>query len=260
MIKFFRHIRKRLLSESKFIKYLLYAIGEIALVMIGILLALQVNNWNEEQKERKIEKQYLKSLLEDFKKDKESLIFQIDVYKWQIQYGNDIKTLLINNEHPTDLAGFMRQCVVLGNPILFHPENPTYDDLKSSGNLKVLKNTELKNWMSSYHAFVNSANSLFYESDRKIKTDYNDHLFRYIEHEYKAYWWQKQLNQQYDTENWDIGEFDSDIKGLLSDPMTAPKINRIIGIDGEIKIWYENILNQSLDPLIELLEHEVKLQ
>ncbi|PKA99793.1 hypothetical protein B0O79_3514 [Flavobacteriaceae bacterium MAR_2009_75] len=47
MIKFFRHIRKRLLSENKFRKYLLYAIGEIVLVMIGILLALQVNNWNE---------------------------------------------------------------------------------------------------------------------------------------------------------------------------------------------------------------------
>ncbi|MFT6995454.1 MAG: hypothetical protein ACJA1P_002199 [Maribacter sp.] len=47
MIKFFRHIRKQLLSENKFSKYMLYAIGEIALVMIGILLALQVNNWNE---------------------------------------------------------------------------------------------------------------------------------------------------------------------------------------------------------------------
>lgn len=55
MIKFFRHIRQKLLSENKFSKYLLYAIGEIALVMIGILLALQVNNWNEESKEREVE-------------------------------------------------------------------------------------------------------------------------------------------------------------------------------------------------------------
>ncbi len=47
MIKFFRRIRQRLLSESKFSKYLLYAIGEIVLVVIGILIALQINNWNE---------------------------------------------------------------------------------------------------------------------------------------------------------------------------------------------------------------------
>lgn len=50
MIKFFRHIRQRLLSESKFSKYLLYAIGEIILVVIGILIALQINNWNEQRK------------------------------------------------------------------------------------------------------------------------------------------------------------------------------------------------------------------
>ena len=50
MIKFFRHIRQRLLSENNFSKYLLYAIGEILLVIIGILIAIQVNNWNEERK------------------------------------------------------------------------------------------------------------------------------------------------------------------------------------------------------------------
>lgn len=56
MIKFFRKIRQRLVTENKFSKYLLYAIGEIVLVMIGILLALQVNNWNENNKLRRLEK------------------------------------------------------------------------------------------------------------------------------------------------------------------------------------------------------------
>ena len=50
MIKFFRKIRQKLLTENKFSKYLLYAIGEIFLVVIGILIALQINNWNERQK------------------------------------------------------------------------------------------------------------------------------------------------------------------------------------------------------------------
>ena len=50
MIKFFRKIRQKLLSENKFSKYLLYAIGEIILVVIGILIALQINNWNENRK------------------------------------------------------------------------------------------------------------------------------------------------------------------------------------------------------------------
>ena len=65
MIKFFRKIRQQLLTENKFSKYFLYAIGEIALVMIGILLALQVNNWNEQRKDRVTEQKLLIALQED---------------------------------------------------------------------------------------------------------------------------------------------------------------------------------------------------
>jgi hypothetical protein len=50
MIRFFRKIRQKLLTENKFSKYVLYAIGEIVLVVIGILIALSINNWNEQHK------------------------------------------------------------------------------------------------------------------------------------------------------------------------------------------------------------------
>ena len=50
MLRFFRQIRQRLLTDNKFSRYLLYAVGEILLVVIGILIALQINNWNDEQK------------------------------------------------------------------------------------------------------------------------------------------------------------------------------------------------------------------
>ena len=73
MIKFFRSIRKKLLSENRFSKYLLYAIGEIILVMIGILLALQVNNWNNERIEQAKEQVLLKNLQVDFKNNIDNL-------------------------------------------------------------------------------------------------------------------------------------------------------------------------------------------
>jgi len=67
MIKFFRLIWQQLLTQNKFTNYLIYAIGEIILVVIGILIALQINNSNEYRKDRQTEAVYLKELLEDFK-------------------------------------------------------------------------------------------------------------------------------------------------------------------------------------------------
>ncbi|MEH6748623.1 MAG: DUF6090 family protein [Maribacter arcticus] len=66
MIKFFRKIRQRLLTENKFSKYLLYAIGEIVLVVIGILIALQLNNLNEIEKVKDTEVNYLNALHDEF--------------------------------------------------------------------------------------------------------------------------------------------------------------------------------------------------
>ncbi len=65
MIKFFRHIRKSLLSEGKTSKYFKYAIGEIVLVVIGILIALQINNWNENKKFKEKERQVLTEIISD---------------------------------------------------------------------------------------------------------------------------------------------------------------------------------------------------
>ncbi|MGB5420146.1 DUF6090 family protein [Algibacter sp.] len=69
MIKFFRKIRQNLLSEGKTGKYFKYAIGEIVLVVIGILIALSINNWNESRKEENLKENYYQQLLSDFEID-----------------------------------------------------------------------------------------------------------------------------------------------------------------------------------------------
>ncbi|WP_178986583.1 DUF6090 family protein [Winogradskyella helgolandensis] len=70
MIKFFRYIRKDLMEQSKTSKYFKYAIGEIVLVVIGILIALSINNWNQSRKENILAKNYYNRLLSDLKADK----------------------------------------------------------------------------------------------------------------------------------------------------------------------------------------------
>lgn len=87
MLKFFRHIRQKLLQQNKVGGYLKYAIGEILLVVIGILIALQVNNWNEYRKDRVKEQAVLKNLFQDLRAD-------------SLSFSDNLATLTqINNLH-----------------------------------------------------------------------------------------------------------------------------------------------------------------
>ena len=73
MIKFFRRIRYELMEKNKTGKYLKYAIGEIVLVVIGILIALSINNWNENKKKKDTVKVYLQNFVEDLKDDRKNM-------------------------------------------------------------------------------------------------------------------------------------------------------------------------------------------
>ena len=99
MIKFFRKIRQKMLTENKFSKYLIYAIGEIILVVIGILIALSINNWNENRKTQKEELALYTRIVNDLKVDKENLetilnklkIFRKTQFRWGERFNPVVK-------------------------------------------------------------------------------------------------------------------------------------------------------------------------
>jgi hypothetical protein len=85
MIKFFRKIRHKLLSENRWNKYLIYAIGEIILVVIGILIALQINNWNENRKQQIKAKLNYHEVLADLDRERVHANFIINKFEDQRQ-------------------------------------------------------------------------------------------------------------------------------------------------------------------------------
>ena len=82
MIKFFRNIRQRMIKENRVSKYLLYAIGEIVLVVIGILIALSINSWNEDRLDKKEVAIYLEQI-------RTELAFDIKVFEKDLDQIND---------------------------------------------------------------------------------------------------------------------------------------------------------------------------
>lgn len=145
MVKFFRTIRRRLIEENSLKKYLVYAIGEILLVMIGILLALQVNNWNEKQQEESLENSYLVSIKRDLLRDKEGLIKIIDVRKGKLESLNIlIENFKVVNEsqYPSDIGShFFR----MGAWKVFNPNDNTIVEIISSGKMSIIKHQGIKN-------------------------------------------------------------------------------------------------------------------
>ena len=93
MIRFLRNIRRTLITENKMGKYFKYAIGEILLVMIGILLALQVNNWNETKQKRKVELKLLQELMDDLFETKEDLLTDIEKANSTLQITDSLYQL-----------------------------------------------------------------------------------------------------------------------------------------------------------------------
>ena len=98
MIKFFRKIRQKLLIENKTGKYFKYAIGEILLVVIGILIAVQINNWNELKKQKLVEINVLEGIRNDILKDSIDLNFNIRAYNRYIKSDSIVLDHLINKK------------------------------------------------------------------------------------------------------------------------------------------------------------------
>ena len=137
MIKFFRKIRQNLLSEGKTRKYLKYAIGEIVLVVIGILIALQINNLNEDRKSEAKKQDYYVQLLDDLNNDIISAQNTIEEFSnHQKEYNDYISSY--NNESltPVKAYGDISKLSLISTPPIFNTN--TIEALQNSGDIGLI--------------------------------------------------------------------------------------------------------------------------
>jgi len=150
MINFFRKIRQNMIKENKVSKYFLYAVGEIVLVVIGILIALQINSKKEEINNRIVEQSILNNLKEDFNKNQqeiEVLIFANNKY-----HRNLNKFIEILKTTPKDIKVKIDDTlsiVAIAAPT-YIPTTSTIDVIISTGKIDLIKNEELKTLISRF--------------------------------------------------------------------------------------------------------------
>ncbi|MBC2846691.1 DUF6090 family protein [Winogradskyella flava] len=178
MIKFFRKIRQKMLNENKFSKYLLYAIGEIVLVVIGILIALGINNWNEQQKIAKEETSMLKELKNSISQD----IQQLNSLNMQGEEDIVSADILINwldNKviYNDTLANHFPIITRTGQSKIFRPQNSTFRVLESKG-IDLITNDGLKNQILNLYNIEYSHLNFVYDNYRQNILDYGRPIAR----------------------------------------------------------------------------------
>ena len=143
MIKIFRGLRQRLLTEGRLGHYLVYAAGEILLVVIGILIALQINNWNDARKDRQRELGYLHNIHDDVAAN----IVAMDRYLATRQEAIAAAKRTIEHfdgKPIADLSAFNADSISIYNWKRFYLVDNTYQELVGSGNFALLSNSKIK--------------------------------------------------------------------------------------------------------------------
>lgn len=258
MIKFFRNIRKKLLAEGKTTNYLKYAIGEIFLVVIGILIALQINNWNETQTKKRVLNTQLTNLIDDLKLDRISI--------------NNLDT--INNFRYYSMKYLLNmsaanQYTRLDNNTVhsFHPSNiwkekipDAYD--KNFIQLAFFWSHRLPNNSANDNALNelnNTGNFSNIKQDLKIQINeyYNDWSFYFNDNadKFKEDW----------TFSLSEDGFTSDDTSLLDDPLDLiinnPKRIGLLKLMSREAFWYligTTEMKKRNEQLINLLEKEIR--
>ncbi|MGB5205925.1 DUF6090 family protein [Eudoraea sp.] len=159
MINFFRKTRKQLFSENRFTKYLFYAIGEIILVVIGILIALQINNWNNRRVEKEEEKKSYRNIKRQIEDDRKELT---DVKAFNNYFSDTYKHAneIIRAKDYTKSDSLALIAMGLSQYSDFNSSGNIYETLVNSGNLELLKNDEITSLIQQLETTYIFANKL----------------------------------------------------------------------------------------------------
>ena len=198
MLRFLREIRRQLMNSGQTGRYLTYALGEIVLVVVGILIALQIDNWNDDRLDRKREQEYLSSMLIDLQEDVE----RID----QANEGNDF--LLARIDELLELLARPPEDVSQLRQIFLHSVVYTYwylradfseltmSQLRYSGDLQLIRDKAIRDAMLDYEQGVEACRHQYaeliqyfhtYEATQKRLLNYTlaKQAFEYLEEDYR---------------------------------------------------------------------------
>ena len=174
MIKIFRNIRRTLLSESKIGQYLKYALGEIILVIIGILIALAINEQSKNQKKIELRNSYIIQLNDEADRNLKKLTILDDESAKMLKELDTLFKILQKKEYNNPKLSSKSFFLIMSNK--FYPIMITYENLKFSGDLKLVDDLNLRNSISETYETFEPINRLETSEQQAIEAFYENFL------------------------------------------------------------------------------------
>lgn len=245
MLKFFRKIRQNLISEGKSLNYIKYAIGEIVLVVIGILIALEVNNWNNERKDLKKENYYLKSIKTSIQLSQNELKRVIDDAETISSSADTLFVLLTYKNYNGFKDHFLDSLIFnAGDYSIMSLNDGGIQEILNTGSLDIIRDEQVRVILASWNERVHKIRK-FEEETQYFSRDFYNHIIKYF----------------------DFGRFELDSlqsaiipekqQELFNDPMIRNFLGRIQFLHYEMKNIYTNEKN-ALDSLNMIIDQYLK--
>jgi hypothetical protein len=184
MLKFFRKIRQNLLNEGKTTKYFKYAIGEIVLVVIGILIALQINNWNEKRKANIFEQEILLLIDHNLEIDSQSIALELNKTKQAVQLTNRLLEKVTQKEYTDSLNFWMAKIISFER---FKSHSSAFEVLKAKG----IENISDKKLQAELITYYDENLFKLYESLLDVEDAFNSDWVPLIKSDFSDFNWKK---------------------------------------------------------------------
>jgi len=235
MINFLRRIRRDLINENKTSIYLMYAVGEVALVVFGILIALQINNWSESRKILVTEKESYSNLLRSLKKDSLELVRVIEFQTKSIEAQNKIiqsqSSQIINNMSSSEITEMLYD--IQNGSISFFPKYGTYNSIVANRGIDIIKSESIKSNLIDLYDYM----CYRYENgDKVLDNKYQNVLYPFLLKEIGFF-----VNSDFEYENIDATRFEKEYYNLQ---LECQKINPLLNSSIRLLVNIQEKVNE----------------
>ena len=255
MIPFFRKIRKKMADDNRPLQYARYAIGEIVLVVIGILIALQINNWNEDRKSRIEEIEILKSIKLDFINVIDECKENNEFRKKIIASTNEFYQIINNPSHgysEVQLDSIMANLFI--NPT-YNNKTGSLDILFTSGKINAISQPKIKDALILWPQQIDDVMEDEIYSSESLRYDFYPFIRKYISIQ--------KVNKQIQYKNLELFDrsihsgFESDYEGLLSN-MEFEGLLATRELTLSVSLLQTNDLIETAEGIIALIDAKIK--